>query len=58
MLWQIKSLYSENNEDYSAIIIRSKSNVINTINTSWSVDNYRTPYISIKIEGKWKYISN
>lgn len=49
---QIKSLYSENNEDYSAIIITSKSNVINTINTSWSVDNYRTPYISIKIEGE------
>ena len=48
----IKSMYSENNEDYSAIIIKSKNNAINTINTSWSVDNYRTPYISIKIEGE------
>ena len=32
--------------------LKSKNNAINTINTSWSVDNYRTPYISIKIEGE------
>ena len=48
----IKSIYSENNEDYSSLIIKSKNGTINTLNTSWSVENYRTPYISIKISGE------
>ena len=46
-----KKIYSEENEDYSHILLRFENDVICSIDASWSVLNYRTPFLKMFIEG-------
>tara|TARA_B100000989_G_scaffold296147_1_gene278728 strand:+ start:9544 stop:10563 length:1020 start_codon:yes stop_codon:yes gene_type:complete len=46
-----KSIYSDENEDYAHLVIRTKSGVICNIDASWSVINYRVPQLKFFIEG-------
>lgn len=46
-----KSIYSDENEDYAHLIIKTKSGVICNIDASWSVINYRVPQLKFFIEG-------
>ena len=46
-----KSIYSEENEDYAHLLIKTKSGIICSIDASWSVINYRVPQLKFFIEG-------
>ncbi len=46
-----KSIFSEENEDYAHLVIRTQNGVICNIDASWSVINYRVPELKFFIEG-------
>jgi len=46
-----KKIFSDENEDYSHIMLKFDNQVICSIDASWSVLNYRTPFLKMFIEG-------
>lgn len=48
----LKNIFSQKNiEDYAHIILSFKKNICASIDASWSVINYRTPFLKIFFEG-------
>lgn len=48
----LKNIYSQDKiEDYAHVMINFKNNICASIDASWSVSNYRTPYLKINFEG-------
>jgi predicted dehydrogenase len=52
-----KKIFSEENEDYSHIMLKFDNDLICSIDASWSVLNYRTPFLKMFIEGSEGTIS-
>jgi len=49
----LKNIYSDQGiEDFANILIEFEKNIPVTINCSWSINNYRTPYVKIFFQGK------
>tara|TARA_Y100000996_G_scaffold74717_1_gene50323 strand:- start:1209 stop:2228 length:1020 start_codon:yes stop_codon:yes gene_type:complete len=46
-----RSIYSDENEDYAHLMLKTKNGVICNIDASWSVINYRVPQLKFFIEG-------